>query len=226
MSDSSIDLLAPKRVELGLPPVQSPLQPTGRLLAKGGAVSVCLLAVAAIAVFMTASQEKRLNDSVVELTPYANQSDQLEAKLATVRSSTAVLKSNVTSITQRLVSIRSGSAFFEQLKRVTPSSVQLRNVSVGTNQVMIQGLASQSIGTVGPLEQINSFALNLEGLAGVQAEGAVLTKSTRSNDGSVQFDLRVNIDPSHTPTADELMDLGAEGLARRHQWLSDRGLPL
>lgn len=226
MSDPPLDLLAPKRIELGLPPVQSPLLPAGRLLAKGVAFAVVPLLVAAVAVVMSAYQERTLNDAVIELTPVANQSDQVQAELTSVRSKTALLKSNVDSITQRLVSIRSGSAFLEQLKRVTPSSVQLRNVSVGLNRVDIQGVAGQSMGTVGPLEQINSFALNLEALAGVPAEGAFLRKSARTNDGAVDFDLQLKVDPSYKPTADELMDLGAEGLARRHRWLSDRGLPL
>lgn len=226
MSDLPIDLLVPKRVELGLPPVQSPLLPTGRLLVKGIAIAVLLQVAAAVAVVMFGYQEKKLNDTVIELTPFANQSDQIQAELTSVRSKTALLKSNVESISQRLVSIRSGSAFLEQLKRVTPSSVQLRRVSVGLTRVAIQGVAVQSMGTVGPLEQINSFALNLEGLAGVPAEGALLKKSTRNNDGAVDFDLQLKVDPSYKPTADDLKGLGAEGLARRHQWLSDRGLPL
>ena len=226
MTDPPLDLLGQKRAELGLPPVQSPVQPTGVLLLKGAAVAAVLVLVSGAAVWMLGWREQQLVQAKTELIPFANQADQLQRKVMSVRSQTKALNNSIELITNRLVAIRSGSAFLEQLKRVTPSSVQLRSVSVGANQIQMDGVVQPQRTTVGPLEQINSFVLNLEGLAWIPEEGPVLKAVSRSDQGAVEFDLQVKVDRSHKPTAAELSELGAEGLARRHQWLRDRGLPL
>ena len=226
MTDPPLDLLGQKRAELGLPPVQSSVQPSGVLLFKGAAVAAVVVILTGVAVLMLGWREQQLVQAKTELTPYANQADQIERQVMSVRSEIKGLTKTIELITNRLVAIRSGSAFLEQLKRVTPSSVQLRSVSVGANQIQMEGVVQQQRTTVGPLEQINSFVLNLEGLAWIPEEGPVLETVSRSDQGAVQFDLQVKVDPLHKPTAAELSELGAEGLARRHQWLLDRGLPL
>lgn len=226
MTDPSIDLLSPRRAELGLPSVQSPALPTGVLLLRGAVVAAVVLLISGVVVVMVGWKEQDLLASKTQLMPYAAQADQLQKTMSSVRKQSQSLQQSITSITNRLVSIRSGSALLEQLKRVTPSSVQLRRVSVDTSRIQVEGVVQQQRAMAGPLEQINSFILNVEGLAGVPDEGAVLQQVSRSDDGVVQFDLDIKVDPSHQPTAEELSELGAEGLARRYQWLRERGLPL
>ena len=226
MTDPPLDLLGPKRAELGLPPVQSPGRPAGGLLLKGAVVASVILVLSGVAVWLLGSREQQLIESKMQLTPVAHQADRIARKVKSVRSQSTSLQKTIESMTSRLVAIRSGSAFFEQLKRVTPSSVQLRSVSVGSSQIQMEGVVQQQRSTVGPLEQINAFVLNLEGLAGVPDEGVVLQQLSRSEEGVVQFDLQVTVDSSHRATAEELSELGAQGLARRHQWLRDQGLPL
>lgn len=226
MTDPSIDLLSPRRAELGLPSVQSPALPTGVLLLRGAVVAAVVLLISGVVVVMVGWKEQDLLASKTQLMPYAAQADQLQKTMSSVRKQSQSLQQSITSITNRLVSIRSGSALLEQLKRVTPSSVQLRRVSVDTSRIQVEGVVQQQRAMAGPLEQINSFILNVEGLAGVPDEGAVLQQVSRSDDGVVQFDLDIKVDPSHQPMAEELSELGAEGLARRYQWLRERGLPL
>ena len=113
----------------------------------------------------------------------------------------------------------------EQLKRVTPGSIQLLNVAVGATQIDIQGVAVRQPSTVGPLEQINALVLNLEGLPGVPDEGLQLKNVVRSDD-AVEFNLLIKVDQTYNATVDDLLDLDAVGLARRHQWLRAKGLPL
>ena len=226
MNDPPIDLLGPKRAELGLPTDASPLLPTRALLIKGGSIAGSIVVLTAIGLFLLMRQEQSLREAVAELTPHAQRADQLTQQVASVRRQTAALQDDLESMTNRLVAIRSGSALLEQLKRVTPSSVQLERVSVGVSRIQIDGVVSPALSGVGPLEQLNALLLNLEELAGVPLEGARVQKATRRNDNVIEFDVVVDIDTSYRPSAEDLSQLGAEGLARRHRWLRSKGLPL
>jgi len=226
MTDPSIDLLGPKRVELGLSRQSSSFESASRLLLKGMLLAFLLLSMGGIGSVYLLWRERQLQQVVIELTPDAREADQLDGQVRSIRADTKSVKQNILLITNRLVSTRSGSAFMEQLKRVTPSSIQLLDVSVGSNQVQIKGVVPQQPLKVGPLEQINAFLLNLERLSGVPKESARLEKITRSDEELVQFDLTLDFDQLYQLTAEELLELGATGLARRHQWLQDQGLPL
>ena len=170
MTEPKLDLPASKRAELGLSSVQPVAQPSSVLLLKGAAVAAVLIGLAGVAVVMVGRQEQQLLASINALTPAAAQADRLQAQIASLRAQSKPLQQSIASITSSLVAIRSGSAFMEQLKRVTPSSVQLRKVSVGSSRVEMDGVVRQQRSEVGPLKQINALALNLEGLAGVPAE--------------------------------------------------------
>ena len=177
MTDPSIDLLGPKRVELGLSRQSSSFESASRLLLKGMLLAFLLLSMGGIGSVYLLWRERQLQQVVIELTPDAREADQLDGQVRSIRADTKSVKQNILLITNRLVSTRSGSAFMEQLKRVTPSSIQLLDVSVGSNQVQIKGVVPQQPLKVGPLEQINAFLLNLERLSGVPKESARLEKS-------------------------------------------------
>ena len=74
MTDPSIDLLGPKRVELGLASTAPALQSTKALLLKGGGLAGVLLAATSIAVVMVMRQEQSLQVRVAELVPMAQRS--------------------------------------------------------------------------------------------------------------------------------------------------------
>ena len=123
------------------------------------------------------------------------------------------------------MSIRSGSAFLEQLKRTTPSELRLQSVTVQPTTVSFQGLAQANAGSDG-LQRINAFMLNLNDLPAVPEEGARLQRANRESEQVVGFSLAVRIDPGVKPTAEQLIELGSVGMARRLMLLNELGMPL
>ena len=226
MTDSSIDLLGPKRVELGLASTAPAFHSTKALLLKGGLLAGALFTVMVIVVVMVMRHEQSLQATFAQQQPVAQRVDQITQQLTTTRGRAKALNDDLVAIINRLVSIRSGSALMEQLQRVTPASVQLVSVSVSPRQIQINGVVSPQPLRVGPLEQLNAFALNLESLEGIPQEGARLQQAKRQDDTTVDFDMLVEVDEFHRPSAEALSELGAEGLARRHRWLRSKGLPL
>ena len=226
MTDPPIDLLGARRQELGLPTTSPRIQASQALLLKGGLFAGFFVLATGAALLFVFGQERSLQVSIEGLRPIAQRADQVNQQLAAVRQATGSLNNDLVSMTRRLVAIQSGSALMEQLKRVTPASVQLTSVVVSPSQMQVSGLVISQPTQVGPLEQLNALALNFESLAGVPVEGARLQQAVRGNEALIDFEMLVEIDQSHQPTPDELSDLGADGLARRHRWLRAKGLPL
>ena len=225
MTGPPIDLLDQKRTELGLPTPTSTRQSLRVLLAKGSVFAVLGIAMTGWGLSALLREEQMLLGTAQQLSPLAQRAEQMDDQLQSVRRQTQTMQADLVQMTQRLVAISSGSAWMEQLKRVTPASIQLSNVFVGPDQIDIQGVAVRQPSRVGPLEQINALVLNLEGLVGVPDEGVQLTDVLR-RDGAVQFNLLIKIDKTYKATVDDLLALKAVGLARRHQWLRANGLPL
>ena len=225
MSGPPIDLLGQKRSELGLPTATPQQQSSRILVVRGGFLAACCLALSGLVLFSLLRQEQTLSADVQGLRALAQRADQMNAQVQSARSRTQSAQADLAQMTQRLVAISSGSAWMEQLKRVTPGSIQLLNVAVGATQIDIQGVAVRQPSTVGPLEQINALVLNLEGLPGVPDEGVQLKNVVRSDD-AVEFNLLIKVDQSYNATVDDLLELNAVGLARRHQWLRAKELPL
>ena len=219
------DLLQDRRVELGLPRRSPSLRPTGQLLMTGGAVGAVLLLVPILASVFVGFSAKELERTLPQLTPVEQQVAGVRSRLQRASSRTEALNKDTGRITAQLVSIRSGSALFEQLKRSTPAAIQLSSVTVQPAQLNISGTA-QSSRRSGPWHQVNAFALKLESLPAVPPEGARVQKVTAKGAFDSAFSLNVQVDPGIRPTPAQLRDLGAEGLARRHALLKDKGLPL
>ena len=138
---------------------------------------------------------------------------------------TEALQTNTAQITTQLVSVRSGSAFLEQLKRTTPKAVGLQSVTVQPSEINISGSA-QSGQLSGGWEQINAFALNLESLPAVPQEGATVQQASAGDGDLVSFEMTVLVDEAVKPTPQQLLELGADGLVRRYALLKKLGLPL
>ena len=54
----------------------------------------------------------------------------------------------------------------------------------------------------------------------------MVQKATADEMGLLQFTLKVSLDLEVAPSAAQLTDLGADGLARRYQFLKQQGMPL
>ena len=219
------DLLQGRRQELGLPAAPAPIQPAWRLLLPG--VVFCAMAVI-VPLLMQWSLQLREGHLQRELDRLASVEQQLTmARSALLRTTkrTEALQRDTAQITTQMVSVRSGSAFMEQLKRTTPTAVGLQVVTVQPSEVNITGSA-QTGQQSGGWEQINAFALNLESLPAVPQEGAQVQQATAEDGALVSFKLKVRVDEAVKPTPEQLRDLGADGLVRRYALLKQLGLPL
>ena len=219
------DLLRQRRVELGLPPASTPLRPAWVVLGMGAGIGTVVVLIVLIVYWQLLNRERALQQTVARLTPLEQRLAKARSRLQKATTSAAKLEQDTAKITAQLVSLRSGSAFLEQLRRVTPGGVKLQSVAVQPDQFSISGLAEPS-SVAGGLEQINAFALNLESLAAIPIDGAAIQKAETSNAASTAFSLRVRVDPAIKPTPQQLRDLGALGLAARFELLKQKGLPL
>ena len=219
------DLLQGRRQELGLPAAPSPIQPAWRLLLPGGVL--CALAVIAPLLMQWSLQwrERHLQRELDRLAPVEQQLKTIRSSLQRATQRTEALQRDTAQITAQMVSVRSGSAFLEQLKRTTPMAVGLQSVTVQPSEVTITGSA-QSGPLSGGWEQINAFALNLESLPAVPQEGAQVQQASAEDGSLVSFKLKVRVDEAVKPTPEQLLELGADGLVRRYALLKKLGLPL
>jgi len=219
------DLLRQRRIELGLPAGSPPVRPASVFLGIGAGVGALLALIVLIVYWQLLNRERALPRTVARLTPLGQRVAKARSRLQKTTTTAAKLEQDTARITAQLVSLRSGSAFLEQLRRVTPGAVKLQTVTVQPTQLSISGLAESSA-RAGGLEQINAFALNLESLAAIPIDGAAIQKAETSDAASTTFSLRVRVDPAIKPTPQQLRDLGADGLAVRFELLKQKGLPL
>jgi type IV pilus assembly protein PilN len=174
--------------------------------------------------WLAQAREQTLQGQVERMATVEQTARRLNSQLKTVTARGNSLDKDTRQIVSQLVAVRSGSAFLEQLRRVTPQGVQLRSVGVDASgtTLTLEGAAQSPEA----FERLNAFGLNLEDLPAVPAGGAVVQKATADETGLLQFTLKVSLDLGVAPTAEQLTDLGADGLARRYQLLKQQGMPL
>ena len=224
-SAEAADLLRERRRELDLPAGPEPLRPARRLLMIGSAGGALLLLLSVLALVWLQFQKGALEQQVTALEPIEQRVNRARQRLQSLRQRTKDVTGNTTRLASQLVSIRSGSAFLEQLRRVTPAGLQLLSVSVQPNQLILSGVA-ESEGDTGAFERINALALNLEALPAVPLEGVTVEKVNTDDAGLADFNMRVAIDAAVQVSPEALEQLGADGLARRYQLLVERGVDL
>ena len=223
--DDAADLLRERRLELGLSPTVERLLPSRRLLLVGAGFGGVLLLFSAFALFWLRLEQSKLAQQVSKLQPVEQRVTSARQRLESMRQRTKALSADTGKLASQLVSIRSGSAFLEQLRRVTPAGLQLISVSVQPNQLMISGRAEFEPG-VGGFERINALVLNLEELPAVPEEAVSVEKVNTNDDGIAEFSLRVAIDAAVQASPEQLVQLGADGLATRYQFLLEQGIDL
>jgi type IV pilus assembly protein PilN len=190
----------------------------------GSGIGLVLVLVVASFQWLAQVRERTLQGQVDRMATVEQRARRLNSKLNSVTARSNALDKDTRQIVSQLVAVRSGSAFLEQLRRVTPQGVQLRSVSVDASgtSLTLEGVAQ----SLEAFERLNAFGLNLEDLPSVPAGGAVVQRATADETGLLQFTVKVSLDLEVAPTAEQLTDLGADGLARRYQLLKQRGMPL
>ena len=221
----ALDLLRSRRLELGLPVEPPPLRSLLRLWLPSGIAGLALVIVVVGLQVSNQMREQSLQAELAGLQPLEQQIKWLRSRLKSTDARLKILEKDTARIASQLVSIRSGSAFLEQLKRTTPAEVRLQSVTVFFDKVRVQGLAQADAGSDG-LQRINAFMLNLNDLPAVPDEGARLQQANKESEQVVGFTLDVRVDPAVKPTAEQLIELGSVGMARRLMVLEELEMPL
>ena len=219
------DLLRQRRIELGLPAASPPLRPAWVVLGMGAGIGTVVVLIVLTVYWQLLNREQELQQTLARLTPLEQRVAKAKSRLKKSTTSAAKLEQDTEQITTQLVSLRSGSAFLEQLRRVTPVGISLQTVVVQPVQLRINGLAHPN-GRADGYEQINAITLNFESLPAVPLGSAFVEKAQGTDADSTNFILQVGIDPSIKPTPQQLRELGADGLASRFEFLQKQGLPL
>ena len=220
----ALDLLRSRRLELGLPVEPPPLCSLLRLWLPSGIAGLALVIVVVGLQVSNQMREQSLQAELAGLQPLEQQIKWLRSRLKSTDARLKILEKDTARIASQLVSIRSGSAFLEQLKRTTPAEVRLQSVTVLPDKVRVQGLAQADAGSDG-LQRINAFMLNLNDLPAVPDEGARLQQANKESEQVVGFTLDVRVDPAVKPTAEQLIELGSVGMARRLMVLEELEMP-
>ena len=222
---SPLDLLRPRRLELGLPVDPPPLRSLARLVLPSGIAGLALVVVVLGVQISKQMREQALQAELAGLQPLEQQIKRWRSRLKSTEGRLKTLETDTARIASQLVSIRSGSAFLEQLKRTTPSELRLQSVTVQPSTVRFQGLAQANASSDG-LQRINAFMLNLNDLPAVPEEGARLQRANRESEQVVGFSLDLRVDRAVKPTAEQLIELGSVGMARRLMLLNELEMPL
>ena len=111
------DLLRQRRIELGLPAVSPPLRPVPVILGIGAGIGALCVLIVLTVYWQLINREQALQQMVDRLTPVEQRVAQTQARIQKAISSATKLEQDTARITGQLVSLRSGSAFLEQLRR-------------------------------------------------------------------------------------------------------------
>ena len=226
-AESPVDLLRERRIELGLPAQPAPFVPTGLLLRRGvllgGVVLLMSGAITAVLNWRGQQQQQQLE----ALAPTAQRLAKAEAQLRRLSTNIAAVNKETTRTAQQLVAFPGGSPLLEQLRRITPVGVQLKELSVGKGQIQLSGRAQIGV-SPGPLERINALVLSLSRLPISLEQGVKVMKITREDgdDPAVTFSVEWALNPKVRLSLIQLQELGAIGLAERYRLIEQRGVQL
>jgi len=230
-SKIGFDLLQERREELGLKPLRGSAPSVVSLLFKGTGLAALLLLLVFGLIAWGAAREGQLQDALDDLEPVAERISRVEGQLQKLKAQTKAMQKDNMRIVEKLVAVRSGSGLLEQLKRVTPEGIQLKEVSAKDFDINVVGEVLVD-GSPGALERINALQLNFSDLPMVQQDGVKVIKVESDgfapgNDASaLRFTLEVRLDRKFRSSLESLNDLGATGLAQRYQLLQKYGVAL
>ena len=114
------DLLQQRRLELGLPLDPAPVPLPLSLLSKGVMGALVLVMLAVLTLLGLQHRQRLVQSEVDALNPVERRVGDAKARLRAMTSRRSSLEQQTQSIAEQLVAVRSGSALFEQLRRVTP----------------------------------------------------------------------------------------------------------
>ena len=216
------DWLREHRIELGIKPDSVVYESQWPLLIKGVLLGVALVMTPFSALFILEHQQRYLESEVRKLAPVESRLGDAQVRLKSMSQKRSSLLQQTSQIATQLVALRSGSALLEQMRQVTPADVRLLSLAVLPSKLVIKGEAKGA----DAFARVNALALNLEVLDDFLLDGTTVAKAALVDDGLIDFRLESAFDASSQFTADRLRELGSEGLARRYEFLQEKGISL
>jgi type IV pilus assembly protein PilN len=222
--ESDWDLLRHRRLERGLPAVES-LAPARGLLARGALLGGGLCAAALVMWALVLVRQGQVDQQLQGLRGIPAQVQALEARALTQRRQLSGLKRSNEALAKGLVAVSSGSALLAQLAAVTPEGVQLTEVQVQGGALKLKGVA------VDPqaFRRVNALSLLLAQSPLFEASGVAVVKLSR--DGSkgaaepVSWELTAGFAKLPVTRQVQLLrQLGADGMVQRLLILQRAGL--
>ncbi|HJN36995.1 MAG: PilN domain-containing protein [Prochlorococcus sp.] len=229
---SDFDLLQERRLELGLPRLPAPVPSARSMLLRGGLVGAVFVLAAVGAALGVGGQVAEQQQQLERLQPIEQRVQGTEARLKQQKTRSGAMQQENLRIAEQLVAIQSGSALLEQLRRITPQGIQLTEVTVNPGRIELAGKA-RAAGRPDGFERINALMLNLSALPMANHDAVKVIKVTREQSGNDQaetallsFTIQVPLNPGFRASEAQLRQLGAKGLADRHQLLRQHGVEL
>ena len=215
-----VDLLRQRRERFGY---QRPeILPVRTLLLRGAAIGSALPLLLVLACVWFWIQEKRLVREASNLQPLATEHDMLQLKIQTDITTLEALVQTNKNLARSMADVRSSSALFGELRRLTPTTMHFDQAQVDGNQLELSGEAMQPNG----LRSVNALMLSLAESGLFKADGVALKQAQFRATGQVQGASDPNGRVTYSLTAafapdavkairPHLLSLGADGLDQR-----------
>lgn len=231
-TSSEVDLLQERRRELGLPAIQPKTTSASSLLIRGCLFSMTIVIIAVFTALGLGWLVGQQNKELDRLQPIQSKVMGVKSRIKNQNQQVKAMEQENLRIAEKLVAIQSGSALLEQLQRITPDGIQLKEVKVNPAQIEIAGDAIDG-GDPEGFERINALMLNLAALPMVIDDGVKVLQVVRNQPNSNQaspsflnFTMTVPLKQGYRPSEQQLRELGATGLAERFQLLRQQGVAL
>ena len=215
-----VDLLRQRRERFGY---QRPeILPVRTLLLRGAAIGAALPLLLVLICVWFWMQEKRLVSEANNLQPLATEHDILQLKIQTELATLEALVQTNKNLARSMADVRSSSALFGELRRLTPTTMHFDQAQVDGNQLELSGEAAQPNG----LRSVNALMLSLAESGLFKSDGVALKRAqlrapkqiqgSADSDGRVIYSLTAAFAPDAVKAIrPQLLSLGADGLDQR-----------
>jgi len=226
-----LDLLRERRQELGQEPMSGVMADRPRLIWEGllvGGAFVVLVAGTSLMVFL---RHQYVQSQMGELLRFEEEATQLRSQAAARRTAVVRLAQTNRQLAAALTDVRSSSALLADLQLHTPDGVQLTEATAAGESLKLKGVVRDPMA----FARINALQLELQrspllrpdgiSIVRVERQDVNTPKTVRQQASPVGFEITASF--ARLAPTDQLAafrSLGAEGMARRLQLLSDEGL--
>ena len=235
MTTSNFDLLRERRAQLGEPEpdLSNPLRPLFQGAILGGLFLGITLAATGLVFFLS----RAIADEIRQLSGIQTRFNALQERIVKERTTRSGVEKQANDLVSAFLTIQSGSALLEDLRRRAPKGVQFTAIKVNsnqTNQVILKGLAYEP----NAFARINALQLDIKRSPLFNPDQVVVVKSMRDPQAvqsssrptmaapvaPVTFEITAGLRSNSAPALLSIFrSLGSEGMVVRLQKLQSEG---